>query len=1360
MLTETQSKTDHVEDAYPLSSLQQGMLFHSLLAPGTGVYIEQCLCDLHETIDETALRQAWATVIGRHPVLRTDFRWADLDEPQQLVHARFEVPWETLDWQGSLDAEQERQLTDLLEADRRRGFDMARAPLLRLTLLRCCETKSRLIWTFHHALLDGRSWGTILREVFACYDGFRAGTEPTPPMLPRPYRDYINWLQELDFSRSEAFWRRALGGFTEYTPLLADHMPTAVRRNEVGQGNQQTRLSTEATSALQSFADENQLTLNTMVQGAWSLLLSRYSGESEVVFGVTRACRRSTIEGAEAMIGLLINSLPMRVRVRPEAPLISWLRELRAQSVAIREHEHTPLEKVQGWSDVPAGRPLFQTLLVFENFHLSSLLRMQGGPWSNRQFHFFQQTNYPVVLAAYAGAELCLEIGFDRSRLDDATVGRMLGHLRTLLEAMVTKPQKRLRDLPTLTPAEHKQLLVDRNQTEADYPANLPIHQLFEAQVERTPDAIAVIFDERHLTYRELNDRSNQLAHYLQKLGVGPEVLVGLCMDRSPELIVGLLGIFKAGGAYVPIDPGYPAERIAFILNDANAPVVLTRRDLIGALPPLKTTNLVCLDSPECSIANSGNLDSVATNTNLAYVIYTSGSTGKPKGVMISHRSIVNVILGLQSAFPLDKTDRVLHHISISFDPSLLEILAPLIVGGQLVLARPSSHQDPAHLVRTMVQRKVTILHVVPSMLSLLLETPEIFTCYSLRHVFCGGDVLDVRVARRFYEVLNAKLHCVYGPTEAAITSVYYSIPRDHCEDFIPIGRPVSNTQAHVLDRHRQLAPIGVAGELYLGGVQVSRGYHNQPELTKERFITDPFNKTSEARLYKTGDLVRRLPNGNLQFLGRTDQQVKFRGYRIELGEIESVMRLHAAVQESIAVMREDAAGDKRLVAYVKTASFYPALDGELRSILEERLPTYMVPSHFVFLDSFPMTPSGKLDRKALPPPDARSSKSDGFESHVQPRTRTEEVLVGIWRELLKLNRIGVHDNFFELGGHSLTVVRVINRINQAFGLSLGVLELFQNPTVEKLARVIAAQESISERHTRVVHQFQQGEVEPAVYFIYAGPDEFRIAELMGGRHPTFGIQVPFPTAWREAAANNRTAAFPSMEQLVAPFVEALSSHMRFSSCVLAGHSFAGLMAFEAAHQFQRQGGKVDMVMLFDTLARHPTAREVVWHKWRQDWKQIPKGPVDKLTFTFDWIFTNSWLATQRMLKQGAAIRSQQPKASELAPTTILDEQGLPVPFALLERLYKNITKSYCPRRLDSRGVLFRSEPLTLTGEYSRERLSRALDDSLGWKHLFAEGLEVIPVPGDHLSMIRQPHWVLAHQMNEMLKRYWTHADR
>ena len=424
--------------------MQQGMLFHSLLAPGTGIYIEQLLCDLQEVLDESALRQAWKIVIGRYPVLRTKFRWGDLDQPQQEVQANVELPWEQQDWRGTADAEQDRRMADLLVADRRRGFDMARAPLLRLTLVRYGETKNRLIWTFHHAVLDGRSFAPLLREVFSYYEALRAGTEVTLELPGRPYREYIRWLQKRDFSNSEGFWRSALDGFTEPTPLVVDCVPAEDRKVEIRGGNHELWLSTEITSALRLLADGNEFTLNTIVQGAWSLLLSRYSHESEVVFGVTRNCRRSAIEGAETMVGLFINTLPLRVRVAPEAALIPWLKDLHAQSLAMREHEHTPLERVQGWSDVPAGTPLFESILVFENFHLNSLLRMQGGPWSTRGFHLFEQSNYPLTLAVYAGTDLCLKIGFDRSQFDDPTVNRMLGHLQTLLNAMAERPQQLL----------------------------------------------------------------------------------------------------------------------------------------------------------------------------------------------------------------------------------------------------------------------------------------------------------------------------------------------------------------------------------------------------------------------------------------------------------------------------------------------------------------------------------------------------------------------------------------------------------------------------------------------------------------------------------------------------------------------------------------------------------------------------------------------------------------------------------------------------------------------------------------------------------------------------------------------------
>jgi amino acid adenylation domain-containing protein len=804
-----------------------------------------------------------------------------------------------------------------------------------------------------------------------------------------------------------------------------------------------------------------------------------------------------------------------------------------------------------------------------------------------------------------------------------------------------------------------------------------------------------------------------------------------------------LFGVLKAGGAYVPIDPAYPPARIAFMLKDANAPVLLTQRKLIQILPAFKATTIICMDDPEVFVGNVDNPKCTATDSNLAYVNYTSGSTGNPKGVMIPHRAIKNVMAWMQSTFPLDEHDCVLQQISFSFDPAVLEILAPLFVGGRLVLAQPGGHQDPAYLVQTIVQRQISVMHLVPSTLRMLLQIPELKACSSLRHVFCGGEVLTGDLARDFFEILNAELHYFYGPTEVAITSVFYSVPRQHDNDIIPIGRPVANTQAHVLDGHQQHVPIGVPNELYLGGVQVGRGYCNRPELTDERFIVDPFSKTSGARLYKTGDLVRRLPNGMIQFLGRIDHQVKIRGHRIELGEIESVVKLHPAVQEAVVVVREDALGDKRLVAYVRPTNPFSALEGQLRSTLRDHLPTYMLPAAFVFLDAFPMTPNGKLDRIALPPPDLRSSESE--ELYVPPNTPTEEALVGIWCELLGLKQVGVQDNFFELGGHSLMMVRMINRIKRMTSVSLGISDLYQNPTVQKLARVIVAQGSMSKRRTSVV-EMQKGKAERPVYFVYAGPHELRLAELLDNSYQIFGIEVPWPLAWRAAVANNQTSAFPSMEQLVAPYVAALSAHTSSSSCVLAGHSFAGVIAFEMAHQFQRQGGHVDMVMLFDTSARYPTAREVAWRQWRRIWKQAPNGPsTDQLSQSKGSRLRRSWHTVQWMLGQEArkCFRGILSRPSNL--TTMLDEEGGPLPAWLIERLYTKILESYCPRPLGSRGILFRSE--LAFKEYG-------MDDSLGWRNLFLPGLEIIPVVGDHLSMFREHNQTLAQEINEMLKRF------
>jgi amino acid adenylation domain-containing protein len=1332
-----------IEDAYPLSPLQKGILFHSLVAQGSGAYIEQLLCDLSEAIDEVALQQAWRTIISRHPVLRTDFRWVDLVEPQQQVHTHVGMPWEQRDWRGISVAEQKSLLADHLVADRRSGFDMARAPLFRLTLIRRSDARYCLIWTFHHVLLDGRSLAPILREVFAYYEASQTNSALTL-VLPRPYRDYIDWIAKQKFSKSENFWRRTLAGFTEPTALVVDHLLVTDLQSANRGGEQEIRLSAEITSALRSLAKNTQLTLSTIIQGAWSLVLCRYSSQNEVVFGITRDCRQNTIEGAEGIIGLCINTLPMRVRVNPEKSVIPWLMELRSQSLGMRAHEHTPLEQVQRWSDVPPGKSAFQSILVFENFELNELLQAQGGSWSNRQFRLFQQINYPVTLAVYAGTQLYLRIGFDRSRLDDAAAIRILGHLHTLLAAMAESPHRSLRDLPILTATERRQLLVEWNQTETEQPACLCAHELFEAQVERTPDAVAVEFGDIHLTYRELNSRSNQLAYFLQELGVGPEVLVGLCVHRSLEMIVGLFGVLKAGGAYVPVDPTYPPQRVAFMLEHADVRVVLTQRTLLQTLPPLKATEVICLDSRDWvgPVANIANPRHKAISTNLVYINYTSGSTGNPKGAMIPHRAIVNVMSWMQSAFPLDELDRVLQHISFSFDPSVLEILSPLLVGGRLVLTQPGRHQDPAYLVQTIIQHRITVLHVVPSMLRMLLQIPELKACGSLHHVFCGGESLTEDLVRGFFEVLDAELHHVYGPTEVAITSLFHSVSRNQFNGVIPIGRPVHNTQAYVLDGDRQPVPIGIPGELYLGGAQVGRGYYNDPGLTREWFVADPFRNGSSGQLYKTGDLVRYLPDGNIQFLGRLDHQVKIHGRRIELDEINSVIRLHPAVEESVVVVWENG-----LVAYVKPTTFVPALARELRRNLKDRLPTYMVPSTFVVLDAFPLTPSGKIDRAALPPPDPGLSESEALELFAPPQTPTEQTLVRIWYEFIKGRQIGIHDNFFEIGGDSLTMVAMATRINEVLNINLSVENLFQNPTVEKLATIITAGGPIITQRSGVF-QLQQGQTYPSVYFINAGPAASRLAELMGDKHPIFRIQVPWPMAWCDAVANNQTSAFPRMDEIIAPYVAALSSHAGGSPCVIAGHSFAGLMAFEVARQFQSQGGEVNMVLLLDTWARYPRSYEVVWYQWRRDWmRELDRLPPYEISGSIGPRFWRSWLITQWSLRKVAKrVFGEAKKAS-----VMFGGQYSPSPAGLAERLYSNILKSYHLRPLNSRGVLFRSES---QDESPDERYCRGADPSLGWNSLFTRGFEIISVPGNHLSIMRQHNELLAQKITEVLRRY------
>ncbi len=684
-----------IEAEYPLAPIQQGLLFHHLSGSQPGVDIEQIVCSLHEPLDLEAFGRSWQEVVGRHAVLRTSFRWEDVEEPLQQVHAQAPLPLEVQDWREVPPESVPGRLEAFLRSDRARGFKLHEPPR-RLTLLRTGDLEHQVVWSFHHILLDGRSFPIVLREVFACYKAYVRGETPKLDSV-RPYRDHVDWLRRQDHSLAEPFWRERLAGFPAATPL-----PGAAPASKLTSERRQrsVRLSRELSSALASLAQRGGFHLNTIVQGAWALLLGRYSGEPDIVFGATRAGRATSVEGARAMVGLFINTLPVRVRIPAGSSVFAWLAELQAQERAVRSFEHTPLVDVQRWSAVSPGQPLFETLLVFENSLLDSQLRSEGGAFAQRSFRLHEQTSYPLTLYAYAEPEFLLEIAYDHPRFDDATALRLLGHLGALLEGMAADPKRSTDALPLLTPPERARMLEEWNATERIVQAGC-VHDLIQDQVLRTPDAVALVCGDEELSYRELDARSNQLARHLQGLGVGVETLVGICLDRSLDLVVAVLGVLKAGGAYLPLDPEYPAARLRFMVEDAQLPLLLTQSSLVRRFESAaRHTVVLDADARALAAASEARLETGVRPENLAYVIYTSGSTGQPKGVMVEHRNVVNFFAGMDERVAHASAGVWLAVTSLSFDISVLELLWTLTHGFRVVVhtdeRRPSPRREPS----------------------------------------------------------------------------------------------------------------------------------------------------------------------------------------------------------------------------------------------------------------------------------------------------------------------------------------------------------------------------------------------------------------------------------------------------------------------------------------------------------------------------------------------------------------------------------------------------------------------------------------------------------------------------------------
>ncbi|GLH79077.1 non-ribosomal peptide synthetase [Bradyrhizobium sp. SSBR45G] len=1042
----------HVEDIYPLSPMQQGMLFHAIRDGGDDAYVNQLAIELRG-VTPAQLRSAWQAASAQHAVLRTGFVWQHVsDVAQQIVYRAVDVPVVEEDWRSRManladGADLDAALAQAGQNERALGFDVTRPPLQRLRLIRLDDDRLWLIWTHHHIVLDGWSSARLLADVLRRVGGHL-------PSVPQGrYRDYIAWLQTRDQVGATEFWRRTLVDVTEPTLLADAFRAKGAIASEAGHGRVTLVLDAELAVRLRRFATMQRVTMNTLLQAAWVQLLRHECGQDTVCFGVAVAGRPAELAGAEDMIGLFINTLPLVDGPHPQAVVGDWLRDLQTRNLIARDYEWMPLHEIQRAAGA-AGRPLFDSIMVFENYPIDRSLIDRGdtGPRIGRVEHV-TPTSYAMAVAVFDGPDgLRLDFNYDRAQLAEAAVRLVSAAMRRWLDQISADAAAATGDLQAITGDMRGRLLrwgmAAADQIAPGRSSNL-VTQI-EAHAARAPDAVAIISGEHRISYGELNARSNRLAQRLRAHGIGPDVVVGLALERGLTMMVALLAVLKAGGAYLPLDPDYPADRLAHMLQDSDAKLLLTQASLRDRLAPALADAAVeawLLD--DATGQGSGHAEDPGIflhPENIAYVIYTSGSTGVPKGVIVRHGAVTNFLATMAQRPGINAADRVLGLTSLSFDIAVLELWLPLANGARIVLADRAAAHDPALLRAIVAEHGVTMIQATPSSWRMLLDFGGTQAWLPPQcRVLSGGEALAPDLAKRLTE-LSSEVWNLYGPTE---TTVWSARRRLGADDPTPVlGEPIANTTFYVLDANFNLVTAGVAGELFIGGEGLARGYWRRAGLSAERFVPDPFGAAG-ARLYRTGDLVRWRSDGVLDYVGRADHQVKIRGHRIELGEIEARLRALPGVRDSVVVAQEvDAVA--QLVGYV---SGDDVLDGaDLRSALKSDLPDYMVPSRVVVLPTLPLTPNGKIDRRSLP----QSSRAARANDYVAPDGEIETTVARIWTELLGVDRVGRGDRFFEIGGHSLLAVRLISRISQEFGISMPLSQLFAHQELADFARVVA----------------------------------------------------------------------------------------------------------------------------------------------------------------------------------------------------------------------------------------------------------------------------------------------------------------
>ena len=1294
---------------HALSPMQAGMLFQYVLSEGVsdrgGYDIEQLHIRLEEALDARALGRAFSLVARRHPILSVAFRWEGVEAAQQLPQPDVTVPVELLDWSAADTSELPGLRSDFLSKDRMRGFDLRRAPLMRATLCMRGPKEAELFWTFHHILLDGRSFAHVLLEVFDAYEALTHDATPalTPP--PRPYSEYVSWLQAQRSTDSLAFYKDLLRGKGAPTPLpLAE--PAARPLPRSGAHTVSKFVSDATARELASFAQRHHTTVAGLVQTAWALVLYRLTGDSDPVFGAVRSVRRSALEGAaEHMVGLFINSLPMRLALAEDQPIAELIQRARSQSVALRAHDQVALVDIQGQSELPPGTALFETLLMYENRELNRSLQAQDARWNRRVCSLHEQPSLPLTVIVVNDEHLELRVVTDRRRYRDGVAERIAGYLSTALGSLLQATH--VRDVEVLPASERQRILFEWNDTAREFSSDTRIHELFEAQVAARPDAIAVELEGETLSYSELEARANRVANALRERGARPGQYVAVCLSRSLELVVCLLGVAKSGAAYVPIDADYPRDRIAFMLEDAGAQLVITEPAFVDRFEQA----VLLADGPEIAGASSARLQPTAAVTDPCYAIYTSGSTGKPKGVVLTHRAVVNTLEWVSRTFEVKPGDRLLFVTSPCFDLSVYDMFGTLGAGATVVVASTQCMREPRAFVDSIVSQKITVWDSAPAALQRLAPFFPTHGGQDLRLVMLSGDWIPLTLpdeVRRSFPA--ARVMSLGGATEAAIWSNWFPIGAlDPRWTSIPYGRPIQNSHYHVLDKRLQPVPIGVAGDLYIGGTCLAQGYLNRPELSAERFIRDPFRP--QGRLYMTGDLARYFDDGVMEFLGRADFQVKIRGYRVELGEVEAAIALLPGVREVLCTAYSDASGQKALVAYVVPQAAATLEEGSIVKALCAKLPSFMVPSQIILLPALPVTANGKVDRKALPSPTERALVTE----YVAPRNELEQKLVAIWQELLKRERIGVTDSFFALGGQSLLAVLLVSKIERDLGVRLPLSRVLEHPTIEALAKEIGA--PAAKRKGHLITVSSGGSATPLVLISGIGGFGFIFHGLgshLGNDHPLHVLNAV-------GADDNDEALEHTIEGVANVYEPQIIAACPEGPIVLGGYSFGVLVALELALRFERMGRAVPLIVSFDGFAPgHPRLMPMTERLMVHVKELARRSHIGRVEYV-----------KTRMDRVLSRIRPSQKEKEGTFPTPdVLDPEMearltrvADALFAAREK-YRPNTKASCDVLL-----LKASIPFDWSGSI--------FDPLYGWRDFVRGKIDTEVVPGEHLHMFR-----------------------